>query len=278
MQKKKEVISSKANFDFTQLSEILAYKHLLFMLIKRDFVAFYKQTILGPIWLVLQPLLTTIMFVIVFGNIAGLSTDGTPKVIFYLSGVTLWSYFAECFNKTSTVFKDNAQIFGKVYFPRIVIPISIVISGLFRFAIQFLLFMFIYLYYLVKGNAVFSSFFLALPIILFFTALLALGSGMIISALTTKYRDLSFLITFGVQLLMYITPVIYPLSSISSKYAFLIKLNPLTPFFEIFRYAISGKGTFSLASIAYSASFTFIVLVVGLFIFNKVQRTFMDTV
>jgi lipopolysaccharide transport system permease protein len=278
MQKKKEVISNKANLDFTEIREVLEYKHLLIMLVKRDFVAFYKQTILGPVWLVLQPLLTTLMFVIVFGNIAGLSTDGTPKVIFYLSGVTLWSYFAECFNKTSTVFKDNAHIFGKVYFPRIVIPISIVISGLFRFAIQFLLFLFIYFYYIVKGSAVFSSVIFSLPIILFFTALLALGAGMVISALTTKYRDLSFLITFGVQLLMYVTPVIYPLSSISSKYAFLINLNPLTPFFEIFRYAISGKGTFSIASVTYSAFFTVVVLLVGLYIFNKVQRTFMDTV
>ncbi|MFN3794249.1 MAG: ABC transporter permease [Chitinophagaceae bacterium] len=278
MIKQQEIITSKPSKGLADLKELHRYKHLLVMLIKRDFVAFYKQTILGPLWLLLQPLLTTIMFVIVFGRIAGLSTDGTPQVIFYLSGITLWSYFAECFNKTATVFKDNAQIFGKVYFPRLVIPISIVVSGLFRFLIQFTLFSIFYCYYLVKGEVAINISFFFLPLILILMALLSLGLGMIISAMTTKYRDLSFLITFGVQLLMYITPVIYPLSSLKANYAFLMNLNPLTSFFELFRYSITGKGTFTFLSVSYSALFTGITLIVGLYIFNRVQRTFMDTV
>jgi lipopolysaccharide transport system permease protein len=249
------------------------------MFVRRDFVATYKQTILGPIWFFVQPILTTLTFTLIFGRIAGLSTDGQPMMLFYLAGITLWNYFSECLNKTATVFRDNASIFGKVYFPRLVMPLSIVASNLVRFGIQFLLFFGFWIYFLysndqVKPNAAAFLF----PYLVVLMGLLALGFGMIISALTTKYRDLVFLLTFGVQLLMYATPVIYPLSSIDAKYRWLIKANPMTSIIETFRYGFLGSGQLDLMNLLYTTIVTIIVLFLGTVIFNKIERGFMDTV
>jgi lipopolysaccharide transport system permease protein len=250
------------------------------MWVKRDFVATYKQTILGPIWFFVQPLLTTIMFTIVFGKFAGLSTDGLPQVLFYLAGINIWNYFAESFSKTATVFKDNAQIFGKVYFPRLLMPLSIVASNLVRFAIQFLLFICFLVYFKLNGHAEVkpNMMMLLTPFLLLLMAGFALGGGMIISALTTKYRDLVFLLTFGIQLFMYATPIIYPLSSLPEKYKPYVLANPLTAVVETFRYAYLGTGAFSWGALVYSIVFMFTLLVTGILIFNKVEKTFMDTV
>jgi lipopolysaccharide transport system permease protein len=261
------------------LKDVWHYRDLLIMLVKRDFVATYKQTILGPVWFFIQPLLTTITFVIIFGNIAKISTDGLPMTLFYLCGITLWNYFSECLTKTSTVFKDNANIFGKVYFPRLVMPLSIVVSNLIRLGIQLTLFLAFWIFFLFKGANVHPNFLVLLsPYLIFLLALIALGTGMIISAMTTKYRDLVFLLTFGIQLLMYATPVIYPMSALSKKYAWLIRSNPLSSIIETFRYAFTGSGQFSWASLVYSTLFAFALLAVGTIVFNKVEKNFMDTV
>lgn len=262
------------------LKEMWQYRDLLFLLVKRDFVAFYKQTILGPIWIFIQPILTTIMFLIVFGRIARLSTDGIPPILFYLAGVTCWSYISECLTKTSDTFITNASIFGKVYFPRLVIPTSIIISNLVRFGIQFLLFLAAWIYFYNKpGTGLKPNIYIGLvPVLILLMALLSLGFGIIFSSLTTKYRDLRFLLTFGVQLMMYATPVVYPLSMASEKYKWLILANPYSSLIETFRYAFTGSGTFSWVNLGYSAGCTVFVMLVGVLIFNRVERTFMDTV
>jgi lipopolysaccharide transport system permease protein len=216
---------------------------------------------------------------VIFGNIAKISTDGIPMTLFYMAGITLWNYFAECLNKTATVFKDNANIFGKVYFPRLVMPLSIVVSNLIRFCIQFLLFLCFWFYYLIKGGHLNPNLFILLvPYLVLLMAVISLGAGMMISALTTKYRDLIFLLTFGIQLMMYATPVIYPLSSIPKKYAVFIKLNPLSALLETFRFAFTGSGVFSWVSLIYSSFFAIAILLLGTVIFNKVEKSFMDTV
>jgi lipopolysaccharide transport system permease protein len=274
-----EVIQPSSGLFELHLKEVWKYRDLLIMFVRRDFVATYKQTILGPLWFFIQPLLTTLTFMVVFGTIAGISTDGVPMMIFYMSGITLWNYFAECLNKTASVFRDNAAIFGKVYFPRLVMPLSIVVSNLVRLGIQMSLFLLIWLYYLIQGNQLHpNSFLLLIPYLIFLMAVIGLGAGMLISALTTKYRDLVFLLSFGVQLLMYATPVIYSMSSLPIKYAFLIKANPLSAIIETFRYAFTGSGFFSWYSLAYSSIWAFILLVLGILIFNKVEKSFMDTV
>lgn len=274
-----EIIEPQSSLFDLRLKEVWRYRDLLTLMVKRDFVATYKQTILGPVWFFLQPILTTLMFVLVFGRIAGLSTDNLPMILFYLAGITLWNYFAECLNRTGTVFKDNAQVFGKVYFPRLVMPLAIVVSNLVKLGIQFLLFLIVWAYYLAKGANVHpNSMVLLLPFLILVMGGLGLGFGMIISALTTKYRDLVFLMTFGVQLLMYATPVIYPLSSIGPKYRWLILANPMSSIVETFRYAFLGSGTFSWSHLGYSTAFMLVVLVAGTLIFNKVEKSFMDTV
>jgi lipopolysaccharide transport system permease protein len=261
------------------LKDVWNYRDLLWLLVRRDFVAFYKQTILGPLWFFVQPLLTTIMFTIVFGRMGGFSTDGLPQPLFYMAGITAWNYFADCLTKTSTVFKDNANIFGKVYFPRLIMPLSIVFSNLVRFGVQFLLFILVVVYYLLNGVNLQASWVISLfPVVVLLMALLGLGAGMVISAMTTKYRDLAFLLTFGVQLLMYATTVIYPLSSANPKYYWFIALNPMTPLIETFRVGFLGRGTFSWLYLGYSALTTVICLVAGIIIFNKVERNFVDTV
>ncbi|MEN9393801.1 MAG: hypothetical protein RL362_22 [Bacteroidota bacterium] len=264
------------------LKDVWRYRDLLWLLVKRDFVSFYKQTILGPLWFFIQPLFTTIIFTFIFGNLAGLSTDGLPQPLFYMAGITAWNYFADCLTKTSTVFRDNANIFGKVYFPRLIMPLSIVVSNLVRFGVQMLLFFVMMAYYLVlndRGADFHMNLYLLLfPVLVLMMALLGLGLGLIITAMTTKYRDLAFLITFGVQLLMYATTVIYPLSAAPAKYKWLIELNPMTGIIETFRYGFLGQGEFTIKTFGYSVIFTLISLGIGVIIFNKTEKTFVDTV
>ncbi len=274
-----EVIGSQTRWFSINWSEIWFYKDLLYMLVKRDFVTFYKQTILGPLWFFIQPIFTTIVFTFVFGNLAGISTDGLPQYLFYLSGITAWNYFSDCLTKTSTVFKDNANIFGKVYFPRLIMPLSIVVSNLVRFGVQLLLFVSMMVYFGIQGANFQITWAITLfPVLVLLMALLGLGLGLIITAMTTKYRDLSFLVTFGVQLLMYGTTVIYPLSAAPEKYRRLIELNPMTGIIEAFRYAFLGKGYFTIWSIGYSAIFTLVITMLGIIIFNKTERSFVDTI
>lgn len=275
-------IEAKSSLFDLKFSEVWAYRDLLWLLVRRDFVSFYKQTILGPLWFFIQPLFTTIIFTFVFGNLAGIPTDGLPKPLFYMAGITAWNYFADCLTKTSTVFRDNAGIFGKVYFPRLIMPLSIVVSNLVRFGVQLILFLVMIGYYYFAGANFNISWAICLfPIVIILMALLGLGSGMIISAMTTKYRDLIFLIGFGVQLLMYATTVIYPLSEALEKYpayAWIIEYNPMTPIIETFRYGFLGVGSFSWNSFGYSILVTLALLVFGIVVFNKVERNFVDTV
>ena len=274
------VIEPQSSVFNLQLSDIWRYRDLLKLLVRRDFVSFYKQTILGPLWFFIQPLFTTLTYVIIFGRLAGLSTDDLPQPLFYMVGIIAWNYFSECLTKTSTVFKDNANIFGKVYFPRMIMPLSIVASNLIRFGVQVILLVLMFAYYIMFKNYEphINDYILLFPFAVLLMAALGLGIGMIISALTTKYRDLSFLVTFGVQLLMYATPVIYPLSSAPAKYKWIIELNPMTGIIETLRFGLLGKGSFSYASLGYSALFTLISLFAGIIIFNKVEKTFVDTV
>jgi len=278
-QKWTEVISSDTSIFKLNLSEVWRYRDLLFMFVKRDFVTFYKQTVLGPLWFIIQPLLTTLMFVVIFGNLANLSTDNSPKVVFYLAGVSIWAYFSETLTKTASVFTNNASIFGKVYFPRLIMPLSLVVSGLIKFGVQFSIFVAVLLYYFfTKDNVNPNVYVLLTPILLFLMGILALGLGMIISSMTTKYKDLTYLISFGIQLFMYATPVVYPLSSIPDKYKFLLLLNPLTAIFECFRYAFLGTGSFEFSTLGYSALVSLLILFLGIIIFNKVEKNFIDTV
>lgn len=262
------------------LKDVWRYRDLLFLLVRRDFVSFYKQTILGPLWFFIQPLFTTITFVFVFGNLAGISTDGLPQPLFYMSGIVFWNYFADCLTKTSTVFKDNAGIFGKVYFPRLIMPLSIVSSNLIKLFVQLSLLVLVITYF-----ALFNSFeiriswtILLIPIFLLLMASLSLGLGMIISAMTTKYRDLSYLVTFGVQLFMYATPVIYPLSTAPEKYKSIIMANPMSTVIEGLRYSLFSKGEFSLGMLTYTALASGLLLLIGIVIFNRVEKNFVDTV
>jgi lipopolysaccharide transport system permease protein len=276
------VIEPQTSLFELNLKDVWRYRDLMWLLVKRDFVSFYKQTILGPLWFFIQPLFTTIIFTFIFGNLAGLSTDGLPQPLFYMAGITAWNYFADCLTKTSTVFRDNANIFGKVYFPRLIMPLSIVVSNLVRFGVQMLLFFVMIGYYLFQNELGSSfhpnSYILLFPVLVLLMALLGLGLGLIITALTTKYRDLAFLISFGVQLMMYATTVIYPLSAAPAKYKWLIELNPMTGIIEAFRYGFLGQGEFTINTFGYSVVFALISLVLGVLIFNKTEKTFVDTV
>ncbi len=273
------VIQDKTSLIDLKFKDLWNYRDLLLMFVKRDFVSFYKQTILGPLWFFIQPIFTTIVFTFVFGNLAGISTDGLPQYLFYLAGITAWNYFSDCLTKTSTVFKDNANIFGKVYFPRLIMPLSIVVSNLVRFGVQLILFISMMVYFDFQGANFHITWVITLfPFLVLLMALLGLGLGLIITAMTTKYRDLSFLVTFGVQLLMYGTTVIYPLSAAPEKYRKLIELNPMTGIIEAFRYAFLGKGYFTAWSLGYSAIFTTVTIMIGIIIFNKTERSFVDTI
>jgi lipopolysaccharide transport system permease protein len=280
-----EIIQSKTSLLDLRLGDVWRYRDLVMMFVRRDFVSTYKQTILGPIWFFIQPLLTTITFIIIFGQVAKLPTDGLPQPLFYLAGTTVWSYFAQTLTATSTVFITNAAIFGKVYFPRLTMPVSIVLSNVVRFLIQFGLFIAVWVFYLLRSdNNVQPNWLILLtPVLLIMMGLLSLGVGMIFSAMTTKYRDLAMLLAFGIQLLMYATPVIYPLSSITGHfgglpYKWLILANPMSAIVETFRYAFLGSGFFSWAALGYSAGFTLTMLFVGTVTFNKVEKSFTDTV
>lgn len=277
------VIKGHSSLFDLKFGDLWRYRDLLVMFVKRDFVSFYKQTILGPIWFFIQPIFTTIVFSFVFGKLAGISTDGAPKYLFYLTGITSWAYFSDCLTKTSTVFRDNAGIFGKVYFPRLIMPLSIVVSNLIRFGVQLslLLCMMTYFYFFpIVGASFHVTYAIFLfPVLVLLMALLGLGLGLIITAMTTKYRDLTFLVSFGVQLLMYATPVIYPLSYVKDKgYATLVEFNPMTGIIEAFRYAFIGTGNLSLASLGYSAIITVVILFFGIVIFNKTEKNFVDTI
>lgn len=261
------------------LRELWHYRDLIGLFVRRDFVASYKQTILGPLWHIIQPLLTTLMFTVIFGRIAGLPTDGVPQFLFYMAGTTVWNYFSKCLTSTSGTFLANASIFGKVYFPRMVVPVSVVLSQLIGFAIQFAFFLAFYGLFWSRGAPIQPNWAISLlPLLLVLMAGMGLGFGIIISSLTTKYRDLQVLIGFGVQLWMYATPVIYPLSTMGEKYRWLLVANPMCSIVETFRYSVFGTGTFSWAYLGYSAGFTLALLLVGTAVFNRVERTFMDTV
>jgi len=261
------------------LKDVWAYRDLLWLLVRRDFVSFYKQTIFGPLWFFIQPIFTTLIFTIIFSNLAKISTNGAPPPLFYMAGTIAWNYFADSLNKTSTVFRDNASIFGKVYFPRLIMPLSIIFSNLVKFAIQLSLFIILLAYYIIMGYKIEPNWFLLLfPFIIMIMALLGLGLGLIITALTTKYRDLIFLVTFGVQLLMYATPVIYPLSAASVKYRTIIELNPLSGLVETFRYGFLGTGQFYPIAFAYSIIASILIFLLGLVVFNKVEKDFVDTI
>ncbi len=274
-----DVIKPQRNWLDWRLGDLWRARDLIILFVWRDFVSVYKQTILGPLWYLIQPLLTTLTFTIIFGRIAALPTDQLPDFLFYLSGSVIWAYFAECFNKTSVTFITNSSLFGKVYFPRLAVPISVLISNLITFAIQFALFLVFMIYYWVTGDAVTPNWSVVLlPVYILIMAGLGLGFGIIVSALTTRYRDLQFFVRFGVQLVMYATPVIYPLSSMPEKYKLLIVANPMTAIVEGFRYSFLGAGELNLYYLLYSFVFMLISLTIGILLFNRIESTFMDTV
>ena len=275
------VISPKTHLLDLRLKDVWRYRDLLVLFVKRDFIALYKQTVLGPLWHLIQPLFTVIIFLIVFGQIANIPTDGIePKILFYMSGIVIWNYFASCLTSTSNTFSANAAIFGKVYFPRLVIPLSVIISNIVRFAIQFFLLIIMMIYFHFNGFPIqLNISLLMLPVLIVILAGIGFGLGIIISSLTTKYRDFVVLLGFAVQLAMYATPIIYPLSFLANtKYKWIIEVNPLTPLVEAFRYTLFGRGTFTTLSLAYSIGFMLIVIFLGSIIFNRVEKSFMDTV
>jgi len=273
------IIKPKTGWFDINLKELIQYKDLIIMFVKRDFKTMYKQTILGPLWIIINPLMTTLMYTIVFGNIANIPTDGMPQIVFYMLGTTVWTYFSSCLTKTSSTFTANAAIFGKVYFPRLVTPISTVISGLINFGVQFLMFLGFMAYFMIKGSPIEPNWWILItPLLLVQLAALALGFGIIISSMTTKYRDLAVLVTFGVQLWMYATPVVYPASQIGGKLKTLMMLNPVSPIVESFRYAFLGSGSIPWNYLGISVLTTLVVLFAGVVLFSRVEKTFMDTV
>lgn len=273
------VIKPKTGWFDINFRELWQYRDLVRLFVKRSYSSMYKQTILGPLWFLINPLLTVLIFTVVFGNIAKISTDGMPQFLFYMAGNTLWAYFAYCVNSTATTFTNNAVLFGKVYFPRLTMPLSTVIFGLISFLIQFILFVGFVVYYRVTGTVVSPNLYILLtPLLVLMVALLGLGFGIIFSSLTTKYRDLTILISFGVQLWMYATPIVYPVSAVSDKYKSILMLNPMSSIIETFRYAYLGSGLLPLKELINSAVVTIVVLGIGIIIFSKVEKTFIDTV
>lgn len=273
-----EIKPQSSLFDL-HLKDVWHYRDLLWLLVRRDFVSFYKQTVFGPLWFFIQPIFTTLIFTVIFSRLARISTEGAPPALFYLAGTVAWNYFADCLTKTSTVFRDNAHIFGKVYFPRLILPLSIIISNLVKFSVQFLLFFLLFAWYYFKGYPLHPNVTLLLfPLIILLMAMLGLGIGLIVTAMTIKYRDLAFLVAFGVQLVMYATPVIYPLSAVPEKYKLIITSNPLSSLIEIFRYSFLGTGQFYVEAFLYSIIASIVFFVAGLIVFNKVEKNFVDTV
>jgi lipopolysaccharide transport system permease protein len=274
------VISANNRLFSLNLSEIWRYRDLLLLFVKRDFIAQYKQTILGPLWHFISPIFTTLTYTLIFGNIAKLSTDGIPQMVFYMCGITIWNYFSQTLTGTGTTFLSNASIFGKVYFPRMVSPLATTLSKIIQFGIQLLLLLCVVGYYRFQGQLPHLEWInlLFLPFVVAVMGGYGLGLGIILSSLTTKYRDMNVLISFGISLVMYATPVIYPLSSVPEKYKVLLDWNPLSPLVEFFRYIFTGAGSFTLWSLSYSTLLMVLFLLLGMFIFNRVEKTFMDTV
>lgn len=272
------IITGQHSLFDVNFKDLWHYRDLLYLFVKRDFVTVYKQTILGPLWFFIQPLLTTITFAIIFGSVAQLSTDGAPKIVFYMAGITLWNYFSNCLTTVAGVFNANAGMFGKVYFPRLIMPLTVVISNLMKFGVQFLLFLCFVIYFVIQGKIEPNLYIALIPFIILLMALIAMGIGLVLTAMTAKYKDLTQLITFGVQLFMYITPVIYPSSSIPDDYKWLVNLNPLVALFDYMRYAFLGIGQFSVESLVYPSLFSLVILALGILVFNKSQKTFIDTV
>lgn len=273
------IIKPKTGWFDINFRELWQYRDLVRLFVKRNYSAMYKQTILGPLWFILSPLITVLIFTIVFGNIAKIPTDNLPQFLFYMAGNTLWTYFAYCLNSTAATFTGNAVLFGKVYFPRLTMPLSTVIFGLISFLIQLALLIGFVCYYTAVGSSVRPNLCLLItPVLVFMVALLGFGFGIIFSSLTTKYRDLAILISFGVQLWMYASPVVYPVSSLSAHYKAVIMLNPMSPILEAFRYAFLGAGSFSVSYLSYSAIVTLFILGLGIVIFSRVEKTFIDTV
>ncbi len=272
------VIESRHSLFDINLKELWHYRDLLVLFVRRDFVTVYKQTLLGPLWFFIQPLLTTITFTIIFGNVAQLSTDGAPKIVFYMAGITLWGYFSTCLTTVSGVFNANAGIFGKVYFPRLIMPLTIVISNLMKFGVQFLLFICFVIYFTLQNQIQPNNWIMLTPLIIVLMALISMGIGLILSSMTTKYKDLNQLIGFGVQLFMYATPVIYPSSSVPVDYQWVVELNPLVGLFDYMRFAYLGVGEFTILDLVYPSIFSIVILAIGVLVFNKTQKTFMDTV
>ena len=276
-----EIGAKSSPFDL-KLRDVWHYRDLLLLLVRRDFVAFYKQTILGPIWFFIQPIVTIYTYTFVFANIAKISTDDVPAPLFYLAGAIIWNYFSDCLTKTSTVFRDNAAMLGKVYFPRLIMPLSIVLSNLVRFMVQLILFVLLFIVFRARGfNIHINQYAFLFPLLVLMIAAQGLGLGMMISAITTKYSDLSFVVSFGEPLIKYATPVIYPLSVVVKKYpaySWVIRYNPITAVIETFRYGFLGKGSFSFELLGYSMLVTLLILLAGTVIFNRVERKFVDTV
>lgn len=278
MNKFDTVVQPKTGLLDVNYKEVWKYRDLITLFVRRNFVSQYKQTILGPAWAVIQPLLTTVVFTVVFGSLAGLAADGVPSFLFYLSGTVAWTYFSTCLTQTADTFTGNAGILGKVYFPRIVMPISTVMTNLISFSIQFIMFIIFLVIYCVKGEVHPNAYMLLLPLLVVQMAMLSLGTGVIVSALTTKYRDLKMLVSFGVQLWMYATPVAYDINIIPQKYMGLYMLNPMTSIINNFRYAFLGIGDFELTYYLISWAVTLVILFIGIIMFNRVEKTFMDTV
>jgi len=274
------IIRPKKSLFSINIREIWANRDLLLLFVKRDFIAVYKQTILGPLWFFIEPALTTLVFTIIFGQIAGITTGSIPPIAFYLAGLTCWNYFAECFKKTSNTFIENQDIFGKVYFPRLITPLAIVLSSLIKFGVQFILFLGVYFYYLFFTDAHIAPqpVLLILPLLILLVGCMGLGLGMIISSLTTKYRDMRFLIQFGIQLWLYASPIIYPLSATDGKLRTVLMLNPMTSILETFKFGFFGEGSLDWALLGYSTGFTFFILILGILVYNRTEQNFMDTV
>jgi lipopolysaccharide transport system permease protein len=273
------VIKPESRLFDLKLKDIWEYRDLLLLMVRRDFVSFYKQTILGPVWFFMQPLFTTLTYTFIFGGLAKTAPEGLPKPLFFMAGITVWNYYSDCLLKTSTVFRDNSNVFGKVYFPRLIMPLSIVMSNLIKFGVQLLLLFAMMAFYALKGASFHVTVYLLMvPVLIIQLALLGLGTGMIVSALTNRYRDLFFLISFGVQLLMYSTTVVYPLSRVPQQYKWLIELNPMTAIIEVFRFALLGQGDFTMMTLGLSMLATVAIAAAGIVIFNKVERNFIDNV
>lgn len=279
-QKWQTEITPKNNLLDLNLKEVWDYKDLLFLFVKRDVITLYKQTILGPLWYLIQPLFTSVIFTLVFNNVAGIQTGGVPPFLFNLAGITTWNYFKDCLTETADTFRKNEQIFGKVYFPRIIMPMSTVVSNLLKFGIQMLIFIAFYVYFLATGYEIYPNIYiLLLPVLILFMGMLGLGLGMIISSMVTKYRDLTFLVSFGVQLLMYVSLVVLPLSLFQEKgFEWAVEFNPMAYIIEFSRFILLNEGTVSMFGVIYTVAFTFVVLVLGILIFNKTEKSFIDTI